>query len=167
MAVLHAKERKGSLGLAHQAGIQNHRQRPDSRTASAHGKAVAAGHVREFNSLTHHSTPVSTATPLGWSFLSINTSMGTDEDSQELSESTVFLAQDLYTREFVTIPIWVFWRIFKKNDIKDYHGNDAYTLNCGWVDLERNKVFQRFVESNSMVEKKFRAAVGALVTGEL
>jgi hypothetical protein len=92
--------------------------------------------------------------------------MGKDEE-EDLSESTVFLAQDLYTREFVTVPIWVFWRIFKQKDIRDYHGNEAYTLNCGWVDLERNKVFQRFVESNPVVEKKFRAAVGALVTGEL
>ena len=81
--------------------------------------------------------------------------------------STVFLAQDLYTREFVTVPIFVFWRILKQRDVRDYYGNDAYTLNCGWVDLENSKVFQRFVESNAIVEKKFRAAVGALVAGEL
>jgi hypothetical protein len=88
-------------------------------------------------------------------------------EEKDLSESTVFLAQDLYTREFVTVPMWVFWRIYKRKDVSDYYGNPAYTLNCGWVDLEYNKVFQSFVESNAIVEKKFRAAVGALVTGEL
>jgi hypothetical protein len=88
------------------------------------------------------------------------------DNEEELSENTIFLAQDLYTREFVTVPIWVFWRIFRQNDIRDYHGNDGYTLNCGWVDLDRSKVFQRFVESNAIVEKKFKMAVCALVAGE-
>jgi len=85
----------------------------------------------------------------------------------DLSETTVFVAQDLFTREFVPVPIWVFWRIYKQNDIKDYYGNDAYTFNCGWVDLESGKVFQRFVESNPITDKKFKALVGAVVAGEL
>ena len=88
-------------------------------------------------------------------------------DEQGLSENTVFVAQDLYTREFVTVPIWIFWRIYKQEDIKDYYGNDAYTLNCGWVDTESGRVFQRFVESNAVTEKKFRALIGAVVAGEL
>ena len=162
MAVLHAKERKGSLGFPHQAGIQNHRQGPDSRTVSAHGKAVAANQVRESDSLTHHPTPVVTAPSCRGLLFAINTFMDEQED---LSDNTIFLAQDLYTREFVDVPIWVFWRILRKNDGRDYYGNDAYTMNCGWVDLRRSKVFQRFVESNAIVEKKFKMAVCALVAG--
>jgi hypothetical protein len=72
------------------------------------------------------------------------------EEQEELSDNTVFLAQDLYTREFVDVPIWIFWRIFRQKDIRDYYGNDAYTLNCGWVDMDRSKVFQRFVETNGI-----------------
>jgi hypothetical protein len=89
-----------------------------------------------------------------------------EPDNSDISESTVFVAQDLFTREFIPIPIWVFWRIFRQNDIKDYYGNDCYTLNCGWVNLETGKVFQRFVESNAVTEKKFKALVGAVVAGE-
>ena len=88
------------------------------------------------------------------------------EEQEELSDNTVFLAQDLYTREFVDVPIWIFCRIFRQKDIRDYYGNDAYTLNCGWVDMDRSKVFQRFVETNAIVEKKFKMAVCALVAGE-
>lgn len=89
-----------------------------------------------------------------------------EPDDSDISESTVFVAQDLFTREFIPIPIWVFWRIFRQNDTKDYYGNDCYTLNCGWVNLETGKVFQRFVESNAVTEKKFKALVGAVVAGE-
>jgi hypothetical protein len=84
-----------------------------------------------------------------------------------MNESTVFIAQDLWTQEFVEIPPHVFLQILKHNNTKDFYGNPAYTLNCGWVDLESGKVFQRFVTANGADEKKFRAFIGAVVQGEI
>lgn len=85
---------------------------------------------------------------------------------KSLSDSTVFVAQDLWTQEFVEIPPHIFWRILKHMNVKDYYGNPAYTLNCGWIDLENNKVFQRFVTTNKNDERKFRSFVGAVVQGD-
>lgn len=90
-----------------------------------------------------------------------------DNSSGSLSDDTVFVAQDLYTEEFVEVPPHVFWKILKHMDVRDYYGNSAYTFNCGWVDLRSGKVFQRFLTANKNDERKFRAFVGAVVQGDV
>lgn len=84
-----------------------------------------------------------------------------------ISDSTVFIAQDLWTQEFVEVPPHVFWKILKHMDIRDYYGNAAYTFNCGWIDLESGKVFQRMLTADRSDERKFRAFVGAVVQGDV